>query len=270
MLDSHLEAEYNNRLKVPHHPAIMAEWKAKSAAFRASHTNATIDVRYGDTDRQALDVFWPGHDRSVPLALFVHGGYWQALDKSWFSHLAAGFNANGIALAIPSYDLCPSVGVETIVEEIRRAAAFLMNSHETDLYATGHSAGGHLTAMLLATDWAAFGSSHVVTGGCAISGLFDLIPLVNTSINGALCLDTVAAARLSPINLTAPKAHLYAFVGDLEGEEYTHQSASIAEAWRGTFGTVAGADHFTAIAPLEFCKSEMMQVIVAEISASRA
>lgn len=269
-MDPRLEAEYNNRLKVPNHPAIMAEWKSKSVTFRASHANATIDVRYGDTDRQVLDVFWPGGDRSVPLVLFVHGGYWQALDKSWFSHLAAGSNDNNIALAIPSYDLCPDVGVATIVEEIRHATAFLMSRYQTDIYATGHSAGGHLTAMLLATDWVAFGSSHIVTGGCAISGLFDLVPLLETSINGALRLDAATAARLSPINLAAPKRHLHAFVGDLEGEEYTHQSTSIAKAWSGTFRNIAGADHFTAIAPLESRQSEMMQAIVAEISISRA
>ena len=268
MADPRLEAEYNNRLKVPGHSAIMAGWKARSAALRARHADAELDVRYGQGPRHALDIFWPGTDRSVPLALFIHGGYWQALDRSWFSHLATGFLDNGIALAVPSYDLCPAVELASVVEDVRRATAFLMSRHDTDIHATGHSAGGHMTAMLLATDWLAFGCSRRVSGGCAISGLFDLVPLVETSINDALRLDAGAAARLSPVNLP-PAGPLHAVVGALEGEEYTRQSVAIAAAWNGTWETLPGADHFTAIAPLEDGRSPVMQRIVKDIQQAR-
>jgi arylformamidase len=258
---SRLEAEYKNREKVPEHGAIMAGWQARSAALRQDHPHAELDVPYGTSPRQVLDVFWPDAAQAAPLALFIHGGYWQSLDKSWFSHLARGFLANGIALALPSYDLCPQVTLAVLTEQVRDSTAFLIDRHGRDIYATGHSAGGHLAAMLLATDWAARTAAGRVYGATAISGLFDLAPLLETSINGALGLDEAEAARLSPVWLEKPSGEIHAFVGELEGVEYIRQSRSIAEAWGGSCTIIPGANHFTAIAPLEDGDSPMMQVI---------
>jgi len=268
MPDAWLESEYNNRAKVPEHGAIMAGWKQDAAAFRAGHAQAEIALKYGPSARQVLDIFWPGTSRDAPLAMFIHGGYWQALDKDWFSHLAAGFLSHGIALALPSYDLCPQVSLEVLTEQLREAAACLIARHGRDIYATGHSAGGHLTAMLLATDFRARGLRGGIHGGYAISGLFDLERLVETSINTALNLDAARARALSPLRLPAPAARLRAFVGELEGEEYASQSRRIAEAWAGTWGFIPGANHFTAIAPLTAPDSEMMKTIAADILAA--
>jgi len=270
MPDARLESEYNNRAKVPEHGAIMAGWKRDAAEFRAAHGQAEIALPYGPGARQVLDIFWPGAGRDAPLALFIHGGYWQALDKDWFSHLAAGFLGHGIALALPSYDLCPTVGLDVLIEQVRAAAAFLITRHRRDLYATGHSAGGHLTAMLMATDFAARGAPGKVHGGYAISGLFDLEPLVETSINDGLRLDKAQARALSPLHLPAPSGHLRAVVGALEGAEYASQSRRIAQAWNGTFGLLPGANHFTAIAPLAAPDSEMMRTIAADVAAAQA
>jgi arylformamidase len=264
--DPYLETEYNNRRKVPEHPGIMGGWTRDAAAFRDAHPHAEHDLSYGASERQVLDVFWPAATRDAPLALFIHGGYWQALDKSWFSHLARGFVARGIALAVPSYDLCPNVTLDVLTDEVRRAAAFLMARHARDLHATGHSAGGHLAAMLLATDWAALGFPKTrVAGACAISGLFDLAPLVSTSVNNALGLDLSEAARLSPVNLPAPGLPLRAVLGEHEGAEYTRQSIAIAKAWNGVWGVIPGANHFTAIAPLTDPGSDLMSTIVADM-----
>ncbi len=268
MPDTWLESEYNNRAKVPEHGAIMAGWKQDAAAFRAVHAEADIALKYGPSERQVLDIFWPGTSRDVPLAMFIHGGYWQALDKDWFSHLATGFLAHGIALALPSYDLCPQVSLDVLTEQIREAAAFLIKRHGRNVYATGHSAGGHLTAMLMATDFFTRGLPGKVHGGYAISGLFDLERLVETSINTALKLDAKGARALSPLHLPAPEGKLLAFVGDLEGEEYASQSRRIAEAWAGTWGFIPGANHFTAIAPLTAPDSDMMKMIATEVFAS--
>jgi arylformamidase len=267
MPDAWLESEYNNRAKVPEHGGIMAGWKQDAAAFRAAHGDADIALRYGDSARQELDIFWPGASRDAPLAMFIHGGYWQALDKDWFSHLAAGFLGHGIALAVPSYDLCPQVSLEVLTEQVRGAAAFLIERHGRDVYATGHSAGGHLTAMLLATDFSARGVSGKVRGGYAISGLFDLEPLIETSINAGLKLDTTLARALSPLHLPAPEGKLHAFVGALEGEEYASQSRRIAEAWGGIWGFIPEANHFTAIAPLTDPDSEMMRTVAEAVFA---
>jgi arylformamidase len=246
-----LEAEYNNRAKVPGHPVIMAQWQRDSQAFRAVHPHQELGLAYGPTPRQAMDIFWPDAGRTADLALFLHGGYWQALDRSWFSHLAAGLLAHGFAVAIPSYDLCPQVSLAEIVEQIRSAAGFLHRRHGGRLLATGHSAGGHMTAMLMATDWAVRGlPADLVPAGLSISGLFDLPPLVGTSINAGLGLDAAEARRLSPLFLPPPGGRLHAVVGGAEGAEYARQSQAIAAAWGGTWEVLDGEDHFTILGGL--------------------
>ena len=271
MIDPLLEAEYNNRAKVPEHGDIMQSWKRDAAAFRAAHPHSEQGLAYGDSARQRLDLFWPDQRRDGPVALFIHGGYWQALDRSWFSHLAQGFAAHGVALAVPSYDLCPQVTLEALVEQIRSVVAFLLRRHGRPVFSCGHSAGGHLTAMLLATVWAARGLPPAsVHAGCAISGLFDLAPLLATSINAALGLDTATARRLSPLFLPAPGLPLYTVVGAAEGPEYLRQSSGIAEAWGGTWDLLPSANHFTAIAPLADPASPLMATMLRMIHAAPA
>jgi arylformamidase len=246
-----LEAEYNNRAKVPDHMTVMGGWRRDAAAFRAAHGHAELDLAYGPTRRQAMDIFWPGAARDAPLALFIHGGYWQALDKSWSSHLATGLMAHGVAVAMPSYDLCPEVTVAAIIDEIREAAAFLARRHGRGMVALGHSVGGHMTAMLMATDWPARGLPRgMVAAGLPISGLFDLPPLVSTTINDPLHLDHTEAHRLSPMFMPSPGLPLHAVVGGDEGVEYERQSRDIASAWGGTWEALPGHNHFTILAEL--------------------
>ncbi len=147
-----LEAEYDNNAKVPDSATIREGWIRDAAAFRARHAYSELDVSYGPGERQALDLFWPGPSRAAPLGMFVHGGYWQRLDRKIFSHFAIGLLAHGVAVALPSYDLCPNVTLAVLVEQVRCAAAFLARRHGRGMLASGHSAGGHLAAMLLATD----------------------------------------------------------------------------------------------------------------------
>jgi arylformamidase len=248
------EVEYNNRARVPENPALIAGWARDAAAYRARH--APRSMPYGPGARNMIDLF-PG-DRDGPIVVFIHGGYWQALDGSSFSHLAAGLNAHGISVAIPTYDLCPDVTVDRIIQQMRMASRELARLGQP-LVISGHSAGGHLAACLLATDWPAFDASlprDLVTAAYAISGLFDLGPLVETSINKALRLDHAAARAASPLFWDAPAlGSLDAVVGENESAEYLRQSRAIVERWgaAGTatrFGTVADANHFTAIAPL--------------------
>ena len=255
-----MQAEYDNRAKVPECGAIMAGWQRDAAAFRAAHAESELDLAYGPTPRQALDLFWPAAGRDAPLAMFIHGGYWQALDKWWCSHLAAGLLAHGVAVAMPSYDLCPEVSLATIVDQVRTAAAFLARRHGRQLMAMGHSAGGHLAAMLMATDWRAHElPPGTVSAGLPISGLFDLRPLLATTVNAGLRLDEAEAARLSPVRLPAPGGRLFAVVGGEEGLEYERQTRAIASAWRGDWDVVGGANHFTIVAPLTDPGSAMVR-----------
>lgn len=248
------EVEYNNRARVPESSALIAGWARDAAAWRARHVPRL--VRYGSGARNVIDYFPGSHDG--PIVVFIHGGYWQALDNSFFSHLAGGLNAHGIGVAIPSYDLCPDVGIERIIAEMREACRELARLGQP-LVVTGHSAGGHLAACMLATDWPAIDASlprDLVASVYSISGLFDLGPLVETSINRALGLDAATARAASPLFWNAPAGRsMDAVVGENESAEYLRQSRTIVEAWRAAgvttrFGVVAGANHFTAIAPL--------------------
>jgi arylformamidase len=263
MIDEAMEREYNNRAKVPDFPAIAEALGRDAAAFRAAHPDSELGLSYGPAERQALDIFWPASGRDAPLAIFLHGGYWQSLDRAWFSHLAAGLTSRGVAVAMPSYDLCPTVTLAQLVEQVREAAAFLYRRHGRPMTAFGHSAGGHLTAMLMATDWVSRGlPAGMIAAGFAISGLFDLAPLVATTVNGALRLDEAEARRLSPLFMAPPGLPFQAVVGGAEGPEYERQSRSMAEAWGGTWESMPGANHFTVLAPLTE-NSAMVQQIAA-------
>jgi arylformamidase len=252
--DVDYEVEYNNRARVPENPSIMAGWARDAAAYRERHTPRAI--AYGPGARNSIDLF-PGDDEG-PVVVFIHGGYWQALDGSFFSHLAGGLNAHGVGVAIPSYDLCPAVTVDEIIQQMRMATRKLARLGRP-LVMSGHSAGGHLAACMLATDWRAHDASlsgDLVIAAYAISGLFDLVPLVGTSINKAMGLDNATARTVSPLFWKAPaRGSLDAVVGENESAEYFRQSRTIVEQWGATgiatrFGVVPNANHFTAIAPL--------------------
>src|SRR5215207_10105127 len=158
------ETEYNNRARVPEHPRIFARWERDAAAYRAEcmrEGRAELGLSYGPTARQTIDLFGPAGqrapagDRSGPLALFIHGGYWRSLDPSQFSHMAKGLNAHGISVAVAGYDLCPQVTIPAIITETQQAALHLWRRFGRRFMVYGHSAGGHLAACLLATDWRA-------------------------------------------------------------------------------------------------------------------
>jgi arylformamidase len=257
------EVEYNNRARVPENPVLMAGWARDAAAYRAQH--APRSIVYGPGARNVIDLF-PGDDSS-PIVVFIHGGYWQALDGSSFSHCARGLNAHGVSVAVPTYDLCPQVTINTIIQQMRAATRELAGLGRP-LVISGHSAGGHLAACLLATDWPAYDAAlpkDLILAAYAISGLFDLVPLVATSINKALCLDEAAARAASPLFWKPPVgARLDAVVGGNESAEYFRQSRTIVERW-GEAGVATGfdaipdANHFTAIAPLADPDSPMVR-----------
>ena len=248
-----LEREYNNRARVPENPGIIASWASDSAAYR--QVKPPRVVRYGEGERHTMDLFEAGDG---PAVIYVHGGYWQALDKTFHSVHARGLNARGVTVAVPSYDLCPNVRIGDIVEDIRAAVAVLARETGRDVIVSGHSAGGHLAACMLATE------AHV-PAAYAISGVFELAPLISTSLNGALKLDEAEAQALSPLTWPAPEGKILdAVVGGAESGEFLRQSAAIARAW-GENGATAryeeinGANHFTIIAPLTDPDSAMVE-----------
>lgn len=266
------EAEYNNRARVPEHPAIIQSWAADAATFRA-RTPHEPGLAYGESPRAAYDFFpgMGGAGAGAPVILFIHGGYWQALDRSFFSHMAAGPLARGYPVAVTGYDLCPDCSLEDIVGQIRACALTLWRRTGRRVVAAGHSAGGHLAAMLLATDWRGLdpaAPADLVTAGLAISGLFELEPLIGTSVNDKLGLTAPVARRLSPA-LLRPRAgaRIAAFVGGMESREYLRQSRLITSEWsrHGAathYAEIPNANHFTVIAGLAEADSVLTDALV--------
>ena len=256
-----LEAGYNNRAACPDHPAVMARWKAEAEVTRAAEPPTVL--RYGPGPRETIDLFEAGP--GAPVVAFLHGGYWQALDPSWFSWIAPPLLARGISVAIPAYDLCPQVSLATIIEQMRTAIALLTERAATPPVLVGHSAGGHLAACLL--------SEGLAGTAVSISGVFDLRPLVHTSINTALRLDPAEAARLSPLGWTVPEgAVLDCLVGGGETTEFIRQSRMMAEAWGAAgadtrFEALTDLDHFTVLDPLAAADSALVRRI-AELALS--
>lgn len=265
------EVEYNNRARVPEHPVHIAAWASDAAAYRALAPHEA-SIPYGPSAKEAFDFFPVTKDHGGPVILFIHGGYWQALDRSFFSHMAKGPNANGLSVAVMSYGLCPDVSMATIVDQVRACALAVWRKTGRKIVAAGHSAGGHLTAMLLATDWQALdpiAPVDLVSAGLSISGLFELEPLVGTTINTPLRMDIAEARRLSPIGLK-PNAgtHHTAFVGGAESAEYLRQSRTITEIWgkagcQTAYAEIAGANHFTVVDGLAEARSELTDALVA-------
>ena len=261
------EVEYDNRARVPEHPAIFARWQREAAAFRAAARDAEMGLRYGPGPRQTVDLF-PAKDDDVqtPLALFIHGGWWRSLEPAMFSHLAAGPNARGVTVALAGYELCPQVSIAQIIEQMRGACLWLWRQQRKLIVVYGHSAGGHLAACLLAQDWKALAAdapADLVPAAYAISGVFDLSPLTQVSMNQDLRLDDAEARRVSPLHWQVPAGRTFdAVVGGIESSEFLRQSKIIADGWgaRGVatrYEEIAGANHFTAIDPLSDPASAM-------------
>jgi arylformamidase len=265
------EAEYNNRARVPEHAEIFARWIRDAELYRADTLKdgrAELGLAYGDTPRQYLDLFHAqaGAGAAAPLALFIHGGYWRSLDPSMFSHMARGLNARGITVAVAGYDLCPVVTIADIVEQMRRACLFLWQRLDRPMFVVGHSAGGHLAAALVGTDWPSLypkAPADLTPSGYAISGLYDLTPLLGVSANQDLRLTAESARAVSPSFWPLLRARtLDSVVGALESSEFRRQSQLIVQAWQGAgkmrYEEIAGTNHFTVCDPLTDPQSAMV------------
>ena len=253
-----LSREYNNRALVPEHPQIFARWN--EASRRAQESLRPAEHRYGAMPGETLDLF-PARGGDGRCMMFIHGGYWRSLDKKDFAFIAPAFVEAGVHLAVVNYDLCPKVTIEEIVRQMLRASRWLwlqageLGIDRGRLYVSGHSAGGHLTAMLMAALWPAFDRrlpQDLWKGGLAISGVYDLRPLPHVDfLQPDLRLDEASALRLSPAFLPpASKAPVMTSVGGDESSEFRRQNALLAGRWPGAFAgdiPMPGANHFTVM-----------------------
>ena len=255
-----VERGYNNRAAVPDHPRWLALFAESSASARTA-LSPGLDVRYGPGPKETLDLFVPAAAARGTF-LFLHGGYWRALDKSDFSFVATPFVKAGYAVAVANYDLCPAVSIATIVEQCRRAVTWIVRegaargANPDRIVVGGHSAGGHLAAMLFTTDWATSGlPRNPVAGGVSLSGVHDLAPMVLFSYNTDLKLDDAEAARQSPVLLTPrTRAPLVLAAGADETPEFIRQTQILWDAWPAnrpagarTPMLIPGRNHFSVV-----------------------
>ena len=246
-----LDAAYNNTEAVglPKRDAYVAARVTRSDAFRKAHPGR-IDLRYGEGPRQRLDVFSAGA-AGAPTLVFIHGGYWQQNDKEPFAFLGEGLLPAGFNLAVVEYTLAPAARMDAIVAEIRASVAWVIE-HAKEIggdpnrvFVSGHSAGGHLTAIAM--------NDARVAGGIAISGIYDLEPIRLNYLNAKLGLDAAEAQRNSPmLHLPSRAAPLVVTVGLDELPELIRQSEEYAGAWQkrglpGQYLPVAGHDHFSIL-----------------------
>lgn len=257
-----LESQYNNRALVPEHPAILARWAYESAQTRAQ-ARCVLDLPYAKGDpSQTLDVFMPDDAvTAAPVLVFIHGGWWRTLDKADHSFVAPVFSAAGAVVVVPNYALCPSVTIETIALQMTRALAWVWHhvmefgGDRRRIVVAGHSAGGHLAALLLTCRWPQVDSvlpASLLRGALSISGVFDLEPLRQTPfLQQDLRLTRASARRLSPAQLPAPTVPLAAVAGADESSEFIRHLGLIRNAWGDTAVPVAesipATNHFTVL-----------------------
>jgi arylformamidase len=268
------EVEYNNRARVPEHAQIFARWARDAAAYRdeiSKEGRAELGLKYGPSPRQTIDMFKPQGSGKGPLALFIHGGYWRSLEPSSFSQMARGMNARGVTVAVSGYDLCPQVSIGQIIEQTQQACLFLWKRFGKRLMVSGHSAGGHLAACMVGTDWKTLDAgapADLVPAGYAISGVFDLGPLLMLATNSDFKLDAAEARRISPVHWpVASGPVLDAVVGGNESSEFLRQSRIIADAWRDRgaqtrYEAIPGMNHFTICDAMTDANSAMTARLV--------
>ena len=238
-IDPILEKGYNVRLLVDDFDGLINTWFQRSEQFRSTVDNS-LNCKYDEGEKNKLDLFRCGKP-NAPLYVFVHGGYWQRGDKSVYSFVAESFVRSGIDVALIGYQLCPESSMTGIVNQIRTALIWLWKN--ADNYAiskdriniSGHSAGGHITGMILATDWQQISSdlpNDLVKTGIPISGLYQLEPLRKTTIADALGLDDAESLALSPHFFepitTAP---ILVTLGGAETPEFHWQTDQFVEKW---------------------------------------
>jgi arylformamidase len=275
-----LDLEYNPRIGVPDVAGIFARWQNDSREAR-ERLACKLDLRYGAAPAETLD-FFPAPGASRPVLIFVHGGYWRALDKQDFSSIAPAYVAAGFSVAVLNYGLAPATPLSAIVAQIRSACIWLyrnagvLDVDPRHLVCSGHSAGGHLTAMMLATDWPQLAPdlpTRLLSGAVAISGLFDLDPIARTPfVRDDLRLDAALVRQLSPTLLPLYNdVPLLLAVGALETAEFHRQSQLIASHWaracRSPLLDLPGCNHFSACEALAVPNSALFQNVCALLQA---
>ena len=269
-IDPILEKGYNVRLLVDDFDGLIEKWSKWSEDFRAN-ADSSLNCQYGDGEKDKLDIFRCGKP-NAPLFIFIHGGYWQRGDKSIYSFVANSFVNSGIDVALIGYQLCPGATMTNIVDKIREAIVWIWNNADeysiskNRINVSGHSAGGHITGMILATDWKEVSKNlpdNLVKTGIPISGLYQLNPIRETTIADALGLDDAESLALSP-HFFEPKtdAPILVTLGGGETPEFHWQTDNFVNKWKGLKASLdyfaePDVDHFGVVERLANFESQI-------------
>ena len=278
-----LDRQYNNRLQVPDYITYLERWDFLSRQTEKDFKSIK-DIAYGEYERERLDIYPSSLPQSTTL-IFIHGGYWQRLDKNDFQFIAKGFLSYNITTVLITYPLAPAVTIDQIVSSCRKAIQWLQqnissfNGDPDQMYVAGHSAGGHLATMLMCTDPIAIGwkelnlQSNIIKGVCAISGLHNLIPIWLSDINDVLKMDKEMAIRNSPIQLVRQlQRPLIIATGADESDEFKAQGRELYDCWKDKSSSVQlleidGLNHYSILetiidprAPLHKAVCQLMQI----------
>ena len=246
--------EYLPSLSIENTDEIFESWNARSAATQARFLPQT-DIRYGTHPREVMDYYRAPQARGC--VVFIHGGYWLGFSKFETSFVADGFVGQGLSVVMPSYPLCPDVKIADIRQSCAKAFAHLYwhvlgPAEREAIVVSGHSAGGYLAATCMLEDWATRAlPENPVKGVVSLSGVFDVSPLIETSLNAKLKLDEAQAKSLNLIaSRPRNKADLILAVGERESSEFHRQSTDLGQSWATLsprLVDVPAANHFTIV-----------------------
>ena len=269
--------QYLPRLTVTNVEEYLQKSAARSTRLR-KNLSCQIDVPYGDTPGQMLDIF-PAARKGAPVHVFIHGGYWRSLDKSIYSHIAGPMVAAGATVVLPNYDLCPQVRITDIVQQMRRAIVWVYKNiakHNGDpkrIYVSGHSAGGHLTGMMISTDWSKEGQlpKDLIKGSAPLSGLFDIEPHRHSQLQPDIRLTAKEAKAMSPMYLLPlAKGPSIVAVGGAESDLFHWQSLEYAARLRlcgikAEYVSTPGDNHFGITDRLGNARHPLTKALIAQM-----
>jgi len=266
-----LDRQYTNRLYVPDFATYIDRWESLSRQTEKGYP-VFKDIAYGKSPREQLDIY-PSPGPSSKTLVFIHGGYWHKFDKADSQFIAKAFRMYGVTTVIINYPLAPAVSMDQIVRSCCEAIHWLYknipgyNGDPNQIYVAGHSAGGHLAAMLLATDWKQYNlAKDVIKGVCAISGIFNLVPIRLSYLNEVLSMDTATAIRNSPVQLSPETGcPLVIAVGGDETDEFLDQSHELYNSWKEIIPAemvqIRGINHFSILETILDTSSKLHQVM---------
>ncbi|XP_055553300.1 kynurenine formamidase isoform X1 [Falco biarmicus] len=261
---------------------IQAHLAATAAGTQRARDGAqtSLHVPYGDGEGEKLDIYFPMEPSGTfPVLVYIHGGYWQCLSKEESGFMVPPLVSQGVAVVAVGYDIAPKGRMDTMVLQVRRSLAFLVEQYPgiRGIYLCGHSAGAHLAAMVLSTDWMEYGVVLDIKGAVLVSGVYDLEPILHTYVNDVLNMSWEVAQRNSPMLYIAPPGpaaaacEVLVAVAQHDSPEFRRQSQEYGQAlraagWSVSLLDLAGMDHFDIIEKLSEDSYVLTQVILNMIS----